>query len=57
MFRKGDFMGFPSISTTVQPVPFSARLGLLEPAPGPVMILGIHLCGALVIEAMESGGK
>lgn len=28
--------------------------GLLEPAPGPVIILGIHLCGLLSIRAIET---
>lgn len=27
--------------------------GLLEPAPGPVIILGIHLCGTLVVKSQN----
>ena len=30
--------------------------GLLEPAPGPVIILGIHLCGTLVVKLQKGAG-
>ncbi len=32
------------------------RPGLLEPAPGPVIILGIHLCGTLVVKLQKGAG-